>query len=202
MPKQVPYLNSYKNVGNLFAAIRTAKIPDVFSTNFLSDTIGLKSTYDRQMIAFLKALGFLDSSGRPTTSYSFLKNQQSAGPAIAEALKVAYAPLFEANEGAHGMQPSELKGLVAQVTGADEGVVGKIVGTLLAILKLADFSSAKKPVKPEQKLDEEEIRDKGEEVHQSKLRTEFHYNIQIHLPASASEETYLKIFSAIRATFK
>jgi hypothetical protein len=30
------------------------------------------------------------------------------------------------------------------------------------------------------------------------IRPEFHYNIQIHLPSNATEETYLNIFNALR----
>jgi hypothetical protein len=31
-----------------------------------------------------------------------------------------------------------------------------------------------------------------------KFRSEFHYNIQVHLPSNGTEETYLNIFNALR----
>jgi hypothetical protein len=33
------------------------------------------------------------------------------------------------------------------------------------------------------------------------LRTDFHFNIQVHLPANGTEDTYLNIFNALRRTF-
>jgi len=48
MPAQLPYLASNKNVGTLFEKIASAKIPPKFTHEFLTTTIGLKGTNDRQ----------------------------------------------------------------------------------------------------------------------------------------------------------
>jgi hypothetical protein len=66
LAKELPYLPSNKNVGVLFERIEKAKIPDAFTVKFLTDTIGLKGSGDRKLIALLKKLGFLDSAGKPT----------------------------------------------------------------------------------------------------------------------------------------
>src|SRR5271155_4581874 len=100
MPASLPYLASNKNVGTLFEKIASAKIPPKFTHDFLVTTIGLKGNNDRPLITLLKNLEFLDQSGTPTASYALLKGD-SRGVAIANGIKLAYAPLFESNEKAN-----------------------------------------------------------------------------------------------------
>jgi hypothetical protein len=207
MANELPYLPSYKNVGKLFEKIQTAKIPETFTHKFLINSLGLKSTGDRALINLLKNLGFLESTGKPSSTYSSLKNDKVAAIEIAKGIKEAYRPLFDANESAHTLDPSDLKGLVAQVSGADTPTITKIVGTLKALIAKSDFSSASSielpniPIEnidvvtsensPPQNLD----RGKG-------MRPEFHYNIQVHLPSNGTEETYMNIFNSIRKVFE
>lgn len=201
MAKDLFYLGSYKNLDKLFEKIETAKAPEAFTTAFLTEVIGLKSTSDRPLINMLKKMGFLDGTGRPTESYGLLKNKKVARAAVADGVRKVYAPLFEANEKANALPTEELKGLIAQVTGSEKNIVDQIAKTFNAIAKNADFSNAAKPDanKP----------DNGETpppppiplLPPSSLRSEFHFNIQVHLPANGTEETYLNIFNALRRTF-
>ncbi|MFT7528811.1 MAG: hypothetical protein ACI9LY_003976 [Arenicella sp.] len=208
MANELPYLPSYKNVGLLFEKIKTAKIPETFTQKFLYETIGIKGAGDRPLISLLKNLKFLDSSGKPTSRYSTLKNSKISGVEVARGLREAYKPLFDANESAHTLAHNDLKGLVAQVSGADTNTTSKIVGTFKAILALADFES-------EEQLDDAESPDENAEsprqpvdvaINVGKkgkgLRPEFHYNIQVHLPSNGTEETYMNIFNAIRKVFE
>jgi hypothetical protein len=203
LAKDLFYLASYKNVGKLFEKILTAKAPEAFTTKYLTDIIGLKSTSDRPLINMLKKLGFLDAGGRPTEAYSLLKNQDVAGAAIAEGLRKTYAPLFEANEKANELTPEQLKGLISQVTGSDKGIVGQIAYTFNALAKNADFSKSAKSEATKQ-APPDEAHGKQPPVPPlppTALRTDFHFNIQVHLPANGTEETYLHIFNALRRTF-
>ena len=145
----------------------------------------------------LKKLGFLDAGGRPTETYGLLKNKEVAATAIADGIRKVYAPLFEANEKANELSLEPLKGLISQVTGSEKGIVGQIAYTFNALAKNADFS---KPAKSKQPPDPAH----GKEPPPSSptaLRTDFHFNIQVHLPANGTEETYLNIFNALRRTF-
>lgn len=202
MSNELPYLASYKNVPRLFERIREAKQPDTFTHKFLYDTIGLKAVSDRPLIAFLRALGFLDGSNKPTPEYGNLRNEALAPRAISAAIRSGYAPLFAANENAHKLNAEQLRGLVNQVSGADKGTVTKITGTLNSLLRLASLDAATPPgsTKSDPKR-EEPVPDKLPEGVKS-LRADFHYNIQIHLPGGGSEETYLNIFNALRKTFQ
>ncbi|MFY3745904.1 DUF5343 domain-containing protein [Anaeromyxobacter sp. Red801] len=212
MPANLPYLASYKNVGVLFDRIASAKAPDAFTTRYLSETIGLKSAGDRQLIGLLKTLGFLDpASSRPTPEYGRLKNRQVAKAAIAEGIRRAYAPLYDSNEDAHKLDLESIKGLVAQVAGSDESMTKRIVGTYNALVKVADFSGV---ASGDSSPDVPEKVNGGESpaapfraeppmpvTVPKGMRSEFHFNIQVHLPSNGTEETYLNIFNAIRRTF-
>lgn len=209
---ELPYLPSYKNVGALFDKIGAAKVPDAFTQKYLYHTIGLKSAGDRAFISMLKTLGFVDNAGKPTPRYAALKNDKIAGIEIARGIKEAYEPLFSANENAHKLEGSDLKGLVAQVTGADSGTTSKIVGTFKALVGVADFESDSQLKDDADAVAMQENRieaEKAEERNSSDpgmrfegMRPEFHYNIQVHLPSNGSEETYMSIFNAIRKVFK
>jgi hypothetical protein len=101
-----------------------------------------------------------------------------------------------------------LKGLISQVAGTDEDMTARIASTFSALVKVADLSPGSFT---EGNADEQEERKSApplkllpaEELsHQPSRRSpEFHYNIQVHLPANGSEETYLNIFTALRKTF-
>lgn len=206
MAQTLPYLSSNKNVTALFEKIASAQKPSTFTHRFLQETIGLKGTNDRSLIPLLRNLGFLDSANVPTAAYDLLKNKATAKRAIAEGVRKAYPDLFKANEKADDLGPAELKGLLAQVSGADEKMVEWSARTFAALEKLADFSAPAPVNFAELKLaGEEETKDEeptSKRGPTTGLRSEFHYNIQIHLPGNGSEETYLNIFNALRRTFK
>ena len=204
----LPYLASYRNVGKLFEKILSAQKPSTFTHDYLQNTIGLKGTNDRPLIPLLRTLGFLNSANIPTASYDLLKNKNTAKAAIASGVRQAYAPLFKANEKANELESDELKGLISQVSGLDEDSVKRIAPTFNALVKLGDFSaeepaplsgkSGEEGSSEDEPAEDEKLRN-GAKVG---LRSEFHYNIQIHLPGNGSEETYLNIFNAFRRTFK
>ena len=204
MAKELPYLPSYKNVAELFSRINKAKVPDAFTVRFLADTIGLKSTGDRQLIGLLKKLGFLDGTGKPTQQYNLLKNSNTMGGAIADGIRIAYGPLYAADENAHKLSGENLRGLIAQVSGAEEGMAKLINGTFNSLIKLADFEKSKPSIDGElntQESQASEITEEPEDIErraQPKFSPEFRFNIEIHLPSNGTEETYLAIFSALR----
>lgn len=207
MAVSLPYLPSYKNVGELFEKIGSAAVPPKFTQEFLVKTIGLKGTNDRPLIPLLRNLGFLDQSNTPTASYSFLKSKDRRKAAIADGIRTAYKPVFAANEEAYELTGDRLKSLIAQVAGTDDDMTARIAGTFSALVKNADFKASQPPTEgnkaksdsEELDTDENEPRDKGRG---RGLRAEFQYVLQIQLPSNGSEETYLNIFNAIRKTFQ
>jgi hypothetical protein len=212
MANELPYLPSYKNVGKLFDKIASAKIPEAVTQKYIYDILGLKASGDRALIPLLKALGFIDASNKPTAEYAKLKNPTLVKIAIGNAVRKAYTPLFDSNENAHTLNQQELKGLIAQVAGSDSDMTTKICGTFNSLIKISEFSETEKTQNEDEETNEENnnkgdgsadfggINGKGKQKKQ--LHPEFHYNIQIHLPSNASEETYLNIFNALRKSFQ
>lgn len=212
MSVSLPYLASNKNVEALFSSIQSAKVPDRFTQEFLSTTLGLKGSNDRMMIPILRNLGFLNQSGAPTAAYRQLKNKDAAKGAIAEGIRAAYSPLFEANENAHALPSDKLKGLISQVAGTDDDMTSRIYSTFNALAKQADFSQSN--ARTEIDDDEVEVEEdaeipqrdrlaqRGTKAIAKALNPQFHYNIQVHLPSNATEEVYLNIFNAIRKVFQ
>jgi hypothetical protein len=206
MAVSLPYLVSYKNVPTLFEKIASAKIPDTFSHSFLQTSIGLKGSNDRALIPLLRNFGFIDQSGAPTPFYRLLKGDKRRA-AIAEGVRKAYRPLFDADQNAHLLAGEKLKSLVAQVAGTDDDMTGRIAGTFASLTKLGDFSDDADNVVDEVRKDEadndSENKPPSPDAARLKgLRTEFHYNIQVHLPSNGTEEVYLNIFNALRKTFQ
>ena len=192
MAIELPYMPTVKNVPVVFEKIAKAKVPDAFTTNYLTSTLGLKSTNDRALIPLFKKLGFLDSSGKPTPAYSLLKNKDQAKKTIADGIRKGYAALYKANEAAHDLPPDQLKGLVAQVSGTEEAMTKVIAMTFNALTKLADFSAAdeaevptneyflekggeKTPPLPEENLSRRVSEEGGEKVYRrEKAAVEIH----------------------------
>lgn len=206
MPSALPYVPNYGKIKPLFEKISSARVPDAFTQAYLADTLGMKSGGDRPLIPLLKALGLVDTSGKPTANYSLLKNSERAGPTLAEGIGRAFAPLFAANENAYKLSGDALKGLISQVAGSDDEVTRRTAGTFRTLVEIAgaDNFGISKPV-PEREVTERnpkglEPPGDTEPPHRSRsgLRPEFHYNIQVHLPSNATEETYLNIFNALR----
>jgi hypothetical protein len=206
MAKDLPYLASYKNVALLFDKIAKAKVPDVFTVRYLSDTLGLKSTSDRQLIPLLKKMGFLDGSGKPTPKFSSLKNAGAAKFAIANGIREAYKPLYESDENVQNLPSDQLKGTIAQVSGAEEGMVKAITGTFNALAKIADFTGGTQEAVDESEDEDdegaadEEVTTKQKRQLATSFAPSFRFNVEIHLPSNGTEDTYLAIFNALRKT--
>lgn len=206
MPTPLPYVVAPKNIEQLFVRIAGAKVPDAFTHNYLYQTLGLKGSNDRKLIPLLRTLGFIDASGKPTPEYSLLKNDAKRRFAIGDAVKRAYAPLFEANERANELPQDQLRGLIGQVAGTDQDLTSRIAGTFNALAKLAQFSdrptSADEEALIEEPVEKLPLPPSITQPRLPTLKPDFHYNIQIHLPGNATEEVYLNIFNALRKVFQ
>ena len=141
----VPYMNAYGNLTKALDRIKTAQTPPRFTQDFLETKLSLKGGGARPVIPFLKRTGFLGSDGTPTELYKrFRGTPAQAGAAVAEALRIGYAPLYEVNEYVHDVDDADLKAIVVQVTGAEPGssTVYGIVGSFKALRAFADFDVA------------------------------------------------------------
>jgi hypothetical protein len=199
MDISVPYMPSVKNLHSILDKIQHAAVPDAFGYDFLHD-LGFTSSNDRSIVKLFKYLGFLDSSGRPQTSYRDFVDHTKTKIILAERLRSAFDDLYVSNKKAHEMTVDQLKGWFKSKTGKGDSVAIKIATTFKTLADYADFSTAlpKEHVKTKEP---EKLPPAGEE--KRKLIFEEHglglvYRFEIHLPDTQNIDTFRAIFRAMR----
>lgn len=197
-----PFLNSTGLIGKIFEKIQQAKVPPRYTTDFQTTVLGFGSGSARPFIPFLKRLSFIQSDGTPTDFYTRFRNADSSGAAMAEAMRVGFADIFQKNEFANDLSDDKLKNLVVEVTGKEpsDGTVGAIVGSFKACKQLADFEGAdaakKERILP---LHQSKSLVKHEPAKQaSNLDLRIGYTININLPETTNVDVYNAIFASIK----
>lgn len=142
MAIQPVYLVAAKNLAQFLEALRHAQAPDKIGLRFVEE-LGFKSTNDRLFIPLLKALRFLDESGKPTARYHTFLDDSEWKRVLAAGIRDAYSDLFRINKNAQSLGREQIAGKIKSL---GEGklsptVVGNMTKTFLELVKHADFSS-------------------------------------------------------------
>lgn len=204
------YLVVIKNVKPFFDSLLTAKAPSTFTQKFV-EGLGFTSTNDRLFTPLLRSLGFLDANSVPTERYFRFLDQSESKKVLAEAIEEAYGDLFDVNIKAYEMSVSEVKNKLKTLTQGkhSDKVVSLMASTFKALAEYADWTGknsaktekvevhnhTKSEVQEEVNLPEENIFNEPETKNKP---TQFHYNIQVHLPESRDESVYDAIFKSLR----
>lgn len=202
MAESLPYMNSTGLVSKILEAIKVAKTPDRFSTDYLSTVLGYGSGSARPFIPLAKRIGFLNSDGTPTALYHrFRGSDTESKAAMAAAIRRGYAPLYKRNEFAHGLDRKQLEGHIREITGAEEGssVTRAITGTFDALRKYADFDATVTDIENPGGGQNDDIRDPGvpgREDAPGPVR--FGYTININLPDTNDITVFNAIFKSMR----
>lgn len=192
------YMVGVNRLPEMMAAIQNAGVPPRFTIDFLK-SLGFKSTNDRNLISVLKGIGFLDSTGVPTEKYRAYKNKSEAKRVLGAALRISYEDLFLADENAQSATTEKISGIFGTKTGKGDAVTKKMATTFKALSALADFTSSSNPVEKEEKTDTEVNNNPPSSKKGSENSSpEFHYNIQIHLPATKDISVYNAIFKSLK----
>lgn len=194
----IPYLAAYGNITKALQAIQKAQTPDRFTQDFLATKLGLKGGSAKPLIPFLKKIGFLASDGSPTSLYKRFRNASQSKAAAAEAVRKGFAPLYAINEYAHDLTDPDLKGVVVQATGMQEGAstVRCIIGSFKALRAFADFELVGQV---DEGVSQEVAEGKSvEEGVTLPAGLNLGYTINIHLPATSDIAVYNAIFKSLR----
>ncbi|OHD05053.1 DUF5343 domain-containing protein [Sphingopyxis sp. RIFCSPHIGHO2_12_FULL_65_19] len=196
-----PFINSTGLIGKIFEKIQQAKVPPRYTQDFQATVLGYGSGSARPFIPFLKRLNFIQSDGTPTDLYTRFRNADSSGAAMAEAMRIGFADIFQKNEFANALSDDKLKNLVVEITGKEpnDGTVAAIVGSFKACKLLADFDANEtkdvgivEPLEPSKSLVKHEPKQAG------KAELRLAYTINVNLPETTNVEVYNAIFSAIK----
>lgn len=194
-------------VTKILEAVKSAKTPDRFSQDFLATVLGFPSGSAKPFIAMGKRLGLINSDGSPSALYKrFRGSADESQAAMAEAIRIGYAPLYKRNEFADQLDKKKLEGLVKEVTGSEDGssTLRAIVGTFEALKQFADFSGngaengVAEPVDNAQfSGDSVPFRSSPEtEPQGSALR--FGYTINVNLPNTSDIAVFNAIFKSMK----
>lgn len=196
------YFTSSKNVAAILTAIQNAKAPERFTQAFL-EALGFKSTSDRLMIGVLKALGFLDDTGRPTQRYFDYLDQTQSERVLADAIREAYADLFSINVNAERMTKTEFinKAKTLSQGTIGDSVLDKMALTFSTLVGLADFSgppSVRTQEKPAPEVTTSSPTPISHPQHRQAVTPSLVYNLQIHLPETRDPAVYDALFKSLK----
>lgn len=190
-----PYMISNNKIAPIINKIQQAARPAKFTQEVLKN-LGFTSTNDRAFIPLAKRLGFLADDGTPTALYDQLKDKTTTKTILASQIKALYSELYAINVEIHKAPEAEIKGAISRVTGKNEDGVNRIYNTFKTLCNNADFSG--------NVAVEETVKEDGPEndvplTSSLPITTpQFHYNIQIHLPATTDISVYNAIFKSLK----
>ena len=199
MAEEYPYMISNNKIEQILNQIRVAAKPTKFTHSLLKQ-LGFISSNDRAIIPLLKRLGFLNDAGVPTEFYDELKDNTRYKFILADRIRDLYTELYSINTTIHDSNDDEIKGAISRVTGKDEKTVNRYFTTFKAISSIADFNKKiKTPNEKEPEKQDKEKEKKTKVPHVEKIqKPDFHYNIQIHLPATTEISVYNAIFQSLK----
>lgn len=206
MPDSYPYIISNNKLDPIFSRIRSAAKPERFSRETLAKW-GFTASNDRAMTAVLKELGFLNEGGVPTQYYDRLRDPNDWKYVLAERMRELYSDLFAIDANIQGAPETEIKGAISRVTGKDDESVKRYYATFKSLAALANFEpktgrSARQGKEQADESGPAKLKSapekEADEHHPTKRRSDFHYNIQIHLPVTTDISVYNAIFKSLK----
>jgi hypothetical protein len=197
-----PYVNGYGGIPKLFTAIKEAAVPPKFTQDFLNDVLNLKSSSFRAMIPLMKKLGFVDPANVPTQAYREMRDPGQTGKVIAERLRDAYKPLFNANAYIYKLDRKDMIAKLRSLLGAgeDDANIQYVAGTFMELAKLAKWEGADAPKKDLAANVNEGGGGSGtgKEIQFQPGRIGLSYTINLNLPATTEIEVFNAIFKSLR----
>ena len=195
-----PYMLSNNKILPIIQSLQSAAKPSKFTTEFLKN-MGFNSSNDRAILNLFKRLGFLSDDGVPTGYYDQLRDKTLYQKALASRIRELYSELFTINTEIYKDSDANIKGAISRVTGGEEKAVSRYFSTFKALCSIADFeprniNEVSTPVEARHVPQESPI--VSSQSVQSQPNLGFHYNIQIHLPATTDISVYNAIFKSLK----
>lgn len=201
MATEYPYMISNNKIRPILDAIEKAEKPPKFSHSVLKK-LGFSSSNDRAVIPLMKKLGFLRDDGTPTDHYDELKDKTRRFHALGQQVKELYSELYSINTSIHDQSDEQIKGAISRVTGKDAASVSRYYATFKTLASIAKFSTppkaAQEQVQSEPATPPADPARPSDPPETPPSATSFHYNIQVHLPATTDISVYNAIFKSMK----
>jgi hypothetical protein len=207
--KKLPYMSAPNGLTKILNKVKEAAVPTVFNRDFLTTVLGFKGGNDATFISWAKKCGILNSDGRPTDLYKKFRNPATSGYAMASAIKIGYADLFQRNEYANKLSATEVKGHIIEITGLEpkNSAVMRTEQTFMNALAFADFDATVGETESNEDQDDSEAIAEANitepvassvKAHSSQLKLGLNYTINIVLPKSDDPKVYSAIFKSLK----
>ncbi|HQE83114.1 MAG TPA: DUF5343 domain-containing protein [Candidatus Hydrogenedentes bacterium] len=209
----LPYLAAPTNISKALEKIRTAPTPPKVTQDFVKTKLQIPSSSGNQMTAYLKRIGLVAADGSPSELYTQYRNQKTAGVAIAKAIRIAYAPIYEHNEYAHDLSDEDLRGLIVQVTGwAEDARSVDLTLKCISLLKAqATFDAGEDVTKAQETEQERSIHvaqssvpalvpqtPQRSDAPHKRMGMNLSYTINLNLPPSTDIAVFNAIFKSLK----
>ena len=205
MPVALPYLAAPGSIKTALEKIKAAATPDRVTGDFVTTKLQIKGGTGAAIPSFLKKIGFVASDGTPTDIYKRFRNHVTSGTACAEAIKIGYRELTQANEYFYELNDKDLQALIVQVTGVEaDSPVAKLTFSTLKMLKsFANFDE--KPTAedytPNGQLTPDVNLPKQTSLPphaEGRVGLNLSYTINLNLPATSDQAVFNAIFRSLR----
>lgn len=204
MPDAYPYTIANKQIEPMLTRIRTAARPERMNRELLN-TWGFTASNDRAIVSVLKGLGFIADGGTPTDLYDRLRDPSDWKYVLGERIRILYSDLYSIDPNIHAQPDTEVRSAILRLTGKDEETSRRYYLTFKTLAGLANFGSKGGDKKsegappPPTAAPPQAPPPPALHVEEPKRRkSEYHYNIQIHLPVTSDISVYNAIFKSLK----
>lgn len=205
MPANLPYVASPGSIKTALDKIRSAATPDRVTKDFVTTVLQIKGGTGGNIPPFLKRIGFVGSDGAPTDLYKKFRNPATGGAAVADAIRLGYKDLLQANEYFYRLSDKELLALIVQVTGV--GVDNRAATLTLSCIKaLKAFANFDATLPAEEVIEQLAAHDFGHKLpgipashsNNGQVGLNLSYTINLNLPATADQAVFNAIFRSLK----
>jgi hypothetical protein len=208
MPDSYPYTIANKQIEPMLTRIRTAARPERFNRELLN-AWGFTASNDRAIISVLRGLGFIAEGGAPTDAYDRLRDPNDWKYVLAERMRLLYSDLFAIDPNIHTQPDAETKSAILRLTGKDDETSRRYFLTFKTLAGLANFAAkpgakhtdevpAPPPSPTPQHIPPAPAASQVHAEEPKRRKSEYHYNIQIHLPVTSDISVYNAIFKSLK----
>lgn len=184
-------------IKSLLNKIREVGVPQKAIVQWLK-TVGFKSSNDASLLGILKFIGFIDSSGVPSSKWAHYRGANHK-VVLGEAIRDGYADLFAVYPDANQRSQSDIEHVFSTSSTGGKQVIAKTVSTFKALAEQAEFG----PVS-----DQTDLRMLSGPLHtpavqppagagRAALGPALHIDVQIHISPEASADQIDQIFASM-----
>lgn len=205
MPANLPYVASPGSIKTALEKIRSAATPERVTKDFVTTVLQIKGGTGGNLPPFLKRIGFVGSDGAPTDLYRRFRNPATGGAAVADAIRLGYKDLLQANEYFYRLSDKDLLALIVQVTGveADNRAAQLTLSAIKGLKAFASFDAVEPSGDSAEQPPTVEPRPRAVELpsHQGRngqVGLNLSYTINLNLPATADQAVFNAIFRSLK----